>query len=356
MEKKYKPFFKWSGGKSREWDKVVAHMPSDYVTFYEPFLGGGAIWLGLAKNPCVVGDFYDEVTNFFQVLKDEGQDFIDECNKISKDYNLKFKNNVVGRYDDEVKKAVGTLSDYVDKQNDIFFADFDDMLLPLLAHSSKAQRDYIKLKKKKVKDVMKTDKKHISLKKKLKETRAKGKKEYSENADIFYSWRKQHNLTGVEKAKRFFVLRCLAYGGMLRFNAQGEFNVPFGFYKSFKSLSYPEGMDELLQNTTILNEAWQKTVSTAGPDDFVFLDPPYTREFTEYSSGNDFGKQDHIDLANYFRNTESKCMIIINKDDFTSELYKGFIKEEYDFTYSVKYRDRLSVADASTMHFVATNY
>jgi|13_taG_2_1085334.scaffolds.fasta_scaffold00854_2 DNA adenine methylase len=356
MQKKYKPFFKWSGGKSREWDKVVSHMPSEYGTFYEPFLGGGAIWLGLAKSPSVVGDFYDEVTNFFQVLKDEGQNFIDECNEISRDYNLKFKNNVVGKYDSEVKDAVATLSDYVDEQNTVFFADFDKMLLPLLNTTPKAQREYDKLKKKKIKDVMKSDKKHIALKKKLKDTRAKGKSEYSENSDIFYGWRNQHNLEGIEKAKRFFVLRCLAYGGMLRFNAKGEFNVPYGFYKSFKSLSYPEGIGELLQNTTILNDTWQKTVSTAGPDDFVFLDPPYTREFTEYSSGNDFGKQDHIDLANYFRNSKSKCMIIINKDDFTSELYKGFIKEEYDFTYSVKYRDRLSVSDASTMHFVATNY
>ena len=35
---------------------------------------------------------------------------------------------------------------------------------------------------------------------------------------------------------------------------------------------------------------------------------------------------------------------------------KGYIKEEYDFTYSVKYRDRFSEEDASTLHFVATNY
>ena len=123
-----------------------------------------------------------------------------------------------------------------------------------------------------------------------------------------------------------------------------------------EGLTYPEGIGDFLQGTTILNKSWEETVATAGENDFVFLDPPYTREFTEYSSGNDFGRQDHIDLANYFKTTKSKCMIIINKDEFTEELYKGYIKEEYDFTYSVKYRDRFSEEDASTLHFVATNY
>ena len=82
IEKKYKPFFKWSGGKSKEFDKVTKWMPSSYDTFYEPFVGGGAIWLGLAPEKSVIGDFYDEVTNFYEVLRTYGKEFIDECNEI----------------------------------------------------------------------------------------------------------------------------------------------------------------------------------------------------------------------------------------------------------------------------------
>lgn len=323
MEKKFKPFFKWSGGKSREFDKVVKWMPKDFDTFYEPFLGAGAVWLGLAHKPSVVGDFYDEVTNFFQVLKDEGQTFVDECNAISKDYNEKMEKNVVGAHDDLIKEKEKALNSY---------------------------------KKGKDKEELKSDDEFSRLKKELKEAREKGKLEFKENYDIFYNWRKKHNAKGVEKAKRFFVLRCLAYGGMLRFNERGEFNVPYGFYKSLKKLPYPDGVDDLLQNTEIFNQSWEKTIETATENDFVFFDPPYTREFTEYSSGNDFGREEHIALAEYFKSKKSKCMIIINKDDFTYDLYKDYIKEEYDFTYSVKYRDRLSKSDASTLHFVATNY
>ena len=222
--------------------------------------------------------------------------------------------------------------------------------------SKKLKSQYTKLKKKKLKAFLKNDKGALSLKKALKDARAKGKKEYSANSEIFYSWRDKENLVGIEKAKRFFVLRCLAYGGMLRFNSEGKFNVPYGFYKSFKSLSYPVGIDELLKNTTIINDTWQKGVSTAKENDFVFLDPPYTREFKEYSSGNVFGNKHQEELCEYFKSKKSKCMIIINKDDFTYNLYKSFIKEEYPFNYSVKYRDRLTKEDNSVIHFVATNY
>ena len=35
MEKKFKPFFKWSGGKSKEFDKVVKWAPKEYNAYYE---------------------------------------------------------------------------------------------------------------------------------------------------------------------------------------------------------------------------------------------------------------------------------------------------------------------------------
>ena len=132
--------------------------------------------------------------------------------------------------------------------------------------------------------------------------------------------------------------------------------MPYGYYKSFKSLKYPEGIDRLLNNTAIITGDWEKTLQTAGKDDFVFFDPPYTREFKEYSSGNKFGNKEQERLCDYFKQEKSKCMIIMNKDSFPHKLYKDFIKEEYNFNYSTKYRDRISDEDNRDIHFVATNY
>ena len=120
IEKKFKPFFKWSGGKSKEFNKVVKWMPEEYDTFYEPFVGGGAVWLGLAPEKSVICDYYDEVTNFFDVLKKHGKSFFDECNAISSDYNAKFKKNVIGAFDNEISKKDKKLKEYLIKQEQVF--------------------------------------------------------------------------------------------------------------------------------------------------------------------------------------------------------------------------------------------
>jgi DNA adenine methylase len=286
MEKKFSPFYKWSGGKTKELEKVFQYMPESYDRYVEPFLGGGAVWLALNPDQSIVGDFYFEVVNFFSVLNKEGKSFVDEVNQIAQDYN------------DKIKRNISKTSD-----------------------------------------------------------KKEGKAQFKENEEIYYYWRDKADIrTDIDKAKRFYVLRCLAYGGMLRFNKEGKFNIPFGFYKSFKLLDYPEGIDILLNNTQMYNQSWDATVAMAHENDFVFLDPPYTRKFQKYSSDGDFGEQEHKKLAEYFASKKSKCMIIINKDDFTESLYKDFIKEEYVFSYATRYRDRMSKEDATTYHILATNF
>ena len=43
-----KPIVKWSGGKSDELSKFQEHIPTDYDTYLEPFMGGGARGAGRA--------------------------------------------------------------------------------------------------------------------------------------------------------------------------------------------------------------------------------------------------------------------------------------------------------------------
>jgi site-specific DNA-adenine methylase len=90
------------------------------------------------------------------------------------------------------------------------------------------------------------------------------------------------------------------------------------------------------------------------PNTFIYLDPPYTREFNEYSHENVFGTKQQIELADTFKSMkEAKVMIIINKDDFTTELYKDYIKLTYDLKYSTNIKNRY---DNSVQHIVVTNY
>lgn len=45
-----KPFIRWVGGKSRLLPRILPHVPKDIKNYYEPFLGGGAVFLACANR------------------------------------------------------------------------------------------------------------------------------------------------------------------------------------------------------------------------------------------------------------------------------------------------------------------
>jgi DNA adenine methylase len=45
-----KPFIRWAGGKSRLLPRILPHVPTDIKNYYEPFLGGGAVFLASAAR------------------------------------------------------------------------------------------------------------------------------------------------------------------------------------------------------------------------------------------------------------------------------------------------------------------
>jgi DNA adenine methylase len=45
-----RPFIRWVGGKSRLLHRILPHVPGEIVNYYEPFLGGGAVFLACASR------------------------------------------------------------------------------------------------------------------------------------------------------------------------------------------------------------------------------------------------------------------------------------------------------------------
>lgn len=68
---KVKPFVKWAGGKRQILDKLKEHLPEEYNTYYEPFVGGGALLFELEPKNAVINDFNDELINVYKVLCDK---------------------------------------------------------------------------------------------------------------------------------------------------------------------------------------------------------------------------------------------------------------------------------------------
>src|SRR4051812_48746084 len=97
-------------------------------------------------------------------------------------------------------------------------------------------------------------------------------------------------------ATLFYYLNRTGYNGLCRFNAKGEFNVPFGTHKR---IAYASDFDALKPTFA----AW--TFKTGDfeqldlePHDFLYADPPYDVEFTEYSQGG-FSWEDQIRAAEW---------------------------------------------------------
>lgn len=68
---KGKPFVKWAGGKRQILDKLKQYIPEEYNTYYEPFIGGGALFFELSPKKAVINDSNVELINVYKVLCDE---------------------------------------------------------------------------------------------------------------------------------------------------------------------------------------------------------------------------------------------------------------------------------------------
>lgn len=173
----------------------------------------------------------------------------------------------------------------------------------------------------------------------------------------YYEVRDYSSIDELENAKRFYYLRKTCFRGMLRYNKNGKFNIPFGRYKTYNFENIlDENYTKLLQNTDIYNESFELIFKKYNnKKNFMFLDPPYDSEFTDYGYCT-FGKEEHIKLANCFKKTKIRCLMIIGKTKFIEELYDGYIVEEYDKKYKFKIHSGRVGDEINTKHIIIKNY
>lgn len=90
-----RPFTKWTGGKRQLLPVIKGLMPGSYRHYFEPFVGGGALFFDLAPKTACINDFNSELINCYQQIKDNPRDLIhllmihQENN--SKDYYLELR-------------------------------------------------------------------------------------------------------------------------------------------------------------------------------------------------------------------------------------------------------------------------
>lgn len=71
-----RPIIRWAGGKSQLLHELMKHVPLKYDSYYEPFVGGGAMFFALKPEISVLSDSNGELINTYTVVRDNVEDLI----------------------------------------------------------------------------------------------------------------------------------------------------------------------------------------------------------------------------------------------------------------------------------------
>ncbi|MFV8401067.1 Dam family site-specific DNA-(adenine-N6)-methyltransferase [Mycoplasma sp. 2634B] len=66
-----KPFVKWAGGKTQILSELKKYIPEHFNTYYEPFLGGGALFFSLKPEKAVINDLNRHLMDAFKCFEEE---------------------------------------------------------------------------------------------------------------------------------------------------------------------------------------------------------------------------------------------------------------------------------------------
>lgn len=245
------PFLKWVGGKRQLMSDIEPLIPSKISTYYEPFIGGGAVLLNQQPKKAVINDYNSELINVYEVVRDQVEELIED----------------------------------------------------LATHKNES--------------------------------------------DYFYSIRVQDREEGFEelsplkRASRVIYLNKTCFNGLYRVNSSGEFNTPFGRYKSpnIVNENVLRAVSKYLQNNDInlLSGDFEDALKGARKGAFVYLDPPYdpvskSSNFTGYIEGG-FGadQQERLrDACVKLNDNGVKFLLSNSATSFIKELYKNFEIIEVD--------------------------
>ena len=143
---------------------------------------------------------------------------------------------------------------------------------------------------------------------------------------LFYAHREEFNrliAAGQGKSRRaaelFYYLNRTGYNGLCRFNASGEFNVPFGQYVTINYAREFELHREAFRGWKFTCADIEKVALERG--DFVYADPPYDVPFTQYSKGG-FSWEDQQRAAELLARHKGPVVLSNQATDRIVKLYE----------------------------------
>ena len=382
LENRLFPLIKYPGGKEKELSYIIPALPKKINRYYEPFIGGGAVYFSIDANEYFINDKSDELISLYNMVRDQNEEFFEKMEAIEHNWNI--ISQVVDHHEDTL---INIYNSY--KDNEVNEQQLSDMITEFVLENAEEfngllRRDFNYQIENFVVELCKSIKNKMKRMKKIAET--KGELDRDDLVDniesslkaAFYThfrylinYRDELGLSNEFATAIYFFIRQTCYSSMFRYNKNGKFNVPYGGIsynrKSFANkIAYYRNQDliEHLENTTIGNMDFYDFMIQHAPeeDDFVFLDPPYDTEFSTYAK-NEFDKDDQARLAEYLINEcRGNFMIVIKNTEYISSLYQeGTITanggnihvSSFDKKYFVSFQDR---NNKEAQHLLITNY
>src|SRR6478609_114856 len=153
---------------------------------------------------------------------------------------------------------------------------------------------------------------------------------------MFLEWRAKDpkQLDDVTRAARMIYLNKTGFNGLYRVNKRGDFNVPFGAFKTPPKLFDEQNIlacSDALQGVEIHQGDFANGLELAQPGDLVYFDPPYvplnpTSNFASYTEVG-FGLAAQKRLSGVFRDLADRGVKVVLSNSNTPlvrELYEGF--------------------------------
>lgn len=368
------PLIKWPGGKSGELDIILANIPESIDRYYEPFLGGGAVFFSLSKNiPSFINDISCDLINFYRCIENNDQEFyslLSGIHNIWEDLEIfvnenenelisiyyKHKNNPENDYKEKVYSFIEYNSEYLKRKLSKELNYKPDHFIKQIK-----KRLHNKILRMKKIEVKRGDMPIQDIKDNIESA---VKSAFYNHLRYLYNYSDDYTLKTSRFSAIFYFIREHAYASMFRFNKQGKFNVPYGgisynrknFLSKIENLSR-KNIRAKFRNAAIECLDFLEFLRQYPPkkEDFVFFDPPYDTDFSNYDQ-NSFSRRDQERLADYIINEcNANIMLVIKSTEFILNLYSdnNLNIRSFDKKYMWTIKERNN-RDAT--HLMITNY
>lgn len=367
------PLIKWPGGKSGELEKINSLIP-EFDRYIEPFFGGGALFFSLCPPRAAINDISASLIGFYRLIQTQDA----ELHRLLTGYDKSFQalQALCLRHYEEIRSVFSAASDgradgaAVQERVEQIVGGFAGEIVSAFPEGLLTDRrgflDALAAAsagkiRRTVSNHRKRPFSEEDLQKNLLTGFTAGYYTYFRGVFNDLQLGRVSSPSPQYDAAVFYFIREYCYGSMFRYNDDGEFNIPYGGMSyNGKNLGakidrmFCSEVEALFQNTRIENADFERFLldSALTERDFMFLDPPYDTDFSDYE-GRDFTRRDQERLAGVLRDTRARFILVIKNTPFIQSLYEGvfpILSFDNQYTYNVRSRN-----DRSVEHLIITN-